>query len=502
MGPINFIKRVLPGGPQGSATTVNFVDDMNDKPNPDDYKDKAAYYPQVDERDGKVADNWVKRHPSMIRLTGVHPFNSEPPLPELLDHGFISPVNLHIVRDHGAVPKIKWEEHKLTIKGNVDKPITLTMDDIVAMDSISFPCLVTCAGNRRKEQNQVKRSIGFNWGPAACATTVWTGVPLKAVLEKVGVTKAGPGRRYVCFAGPKNELPKSYDNQQGGPGSYGTSIDMESALDPTADVILAYKQNGEYLHPDHGFPLRVLIPGYIGGRMVKWLEEIEVTDVESNNFYHFNDNRVLPAHVDAEKATEEGWWFKPEFIINQLNINGAVAYPWHNEVVAVGPTNPTYTVKGYAYSGGGRRVIRAEISVDGGLTWKLANITDREKPRWAADCSGDKARHWCWCLWQLELDTVEMAAADEIIFRAWDQSMNSMPERPTWNVMGMLNNPWYRIRVHKTAGGIKLEHPTQAGPDKSEGWMVKMAADTPAEQEGELLWGWGGKGTPAAPPKA
>ena len=104
----------------------------------------------------------------------------------------------------------------------------------------------------------------------------------------------------------QGELPRSYDNQQGGPGSYGTSIDIETALDPTCDVIVAYMQNGERLHPDHGFPVRVLLPGYIGGRMVKWLHSIEVTDEESNNYFHFNDNRVLPSHVDAEKATEEG----------------------------------------------------------------------------------------------------------------------------------------------------------------------------------------------------
>jgi DMSO/TMAO reductase YedYZ molybdopterin-dependent catalytic subunit len=124
----------------------------------------------------------------------------------------------------------------------------------------------------------------------------------------------------------------------------------------------------------------VLIPGYIGGRMVKWLEEIEVTGEESNNFYHFNDNRVLPSDVDAEKATEEGWWFKPEYIINKININGAFGYPSHNEVVVPSIT-PVYTIKGYAYSGGGHRVIRVEISLDQGMSWKLANITQREKPR-------------------------------------------------------------------------------------------------------------------------
>ena len=269
---------------------------------PSKYKHLAAPFPQVDERDAKTPDVWVKRHPDLVRLTGKHPFNVEAQLPQMIDYGWVSPVNLHIVRNHGAVPQLKWSEHTITVKGNVDRKLKITMDELASMRNITFPCLVTCAGNRRKEQNQIKQSIGFNWGPCAVGNTYWTGVPLREVLKKAGVTKPGPGRRFVCFAGPQKELPKSYDNQQGGPGSYGTSIDMETALDPSCDVILAIKQNGKELHPDHGYPVRVLIPGYIGGRMVKWLTEIEVTGEESDNFYHFNDNRVLPSTVERRKG--------------------------------------------------------------------------------------------------------------------------------------------------------------------------------------------------------
>jgi hypothetical protein len=232
--------------------------------------------------------------------------------------------------------------------------------------------------------------------------------------------------------------------------------------------------------------------------MIKFLTEIKVTDRESNNFYHFNDNRVLPPNVDAETATEEGWWFKPEYIINQLNINGAIAYPAHDEVIPM--TQKTYTFKGYAYSGGGRKVIRCELSFDGGLSWKLGTINVREEPRWANFCSGDKARHWCWCHWELEVPVEWLADKKcvEVCFRAVDQANNKMDERPTWNVMGMLSNAWYRVRVHHTpAGGIQIEHPCIAGPTPG-GWMQKMAAATPT---GELLWGWGGEGTPAAPPR-
>lgn len=79
------------------------------------------------------------------------------------------------------------------------------------------------------------------------------------------------------------------------------------------DVLLAYQQNGKNLEPDHGYPIRLIIPGYIGGRMVKWLKKIVVTTQESGNYYHFHDNRVLPSHVDAETAKAEGTW--PIFVV-------------------------------------------------------------------------------------------------------------------------------------------------------------------------------------------
>ena len=92
--------------------------------------------------------------------------------------------------------------------------------------------------------------------------------------------------------------------------------------------------------------------------VIKWLTEITVTPEESDNFFHFNDNRVLPEHVTAEIANAEGWWYKPDFIINQLNINSAIAQPGHQELLPLTGKGQTYTVAGYCYTGGGRKVIR------------------------------------------------------------------------------------------------------------------------------------------------
>lgn len=421
---------------------------------------------EVDPRDAKTPDAWVPRHKDLIRLTGIHPFNVEPHLTDLMNAGPITPAPLHLVRNHGAVPKLDWDTHKVTIGGLVDKKLTLSMDQLARMKSITTPVLVVCAGNRRKEQNMRRQTIGFNWGAAGLSNSLWTGVPLHVLLKQCGVTEVTAERQYVCFTGPEGELPKGKD------GSYGTSIPLAKALDPAQDVMIAYAQNGEKLRPDHGFPVRVIIPGYIGGRMIKWLCKIEVTSEPSDNFYHFRDNRIMPPHVTSELAEAEGWWEKPEYIFNELNINSAISSPAHDEKVAAFP-GETYTVKGYAYTGGGRAITRVEVSIDGGHNWRLAK---HELP-----CGLTMyGKSWCWAHWSYELPCEELANCEELMCRAWDEGNNTQPRDLTWNLMGMGNNPWFRIKTHVSSAGpggerwVKCEHPTEPA-SKPGGWMGSTA---------------------------
>merc|ERR1719161_1035299 len=303
----------------------------------------------VDQRDADTPDKWIKRHKDMVRLTGRHPFNSEAPLKSLQQAGWVTPASLHVVRNHGAVPKLDRATHKLQVSGVPGGDLEISMDDLVSGKYgpvVSFPVSFICAGNRRKEQNMTKKTIGFNWGCAAVANSVWTGVRLCDVLAKLGVTKVSKQHRHVLFAGPMGELP------QGETGEYGTSIDMGWALDRERDVLLAFKQNGELLTPDHGAPLRTLLPGCIGGRMIKWLCKMWVSAEPSTSHYHFFDNRVLPPHVDSQLAQDEGWWFKPEYIINHININSAMFEPRHNSYFKFRDRdNNTLKVAGYAYVG-------------------------------------------------------------------------------------------------------------------------------------------------------
>lgn len=339
------------------------------------------------------------------------------------------------------------------------------MDEIIKMPSINVTCTLTCAGNRRKEQNMHKKTIGFSWGSSGTSCSTWTGVRLGDVLELCGVS---PERmsvdEHVWLDGPEDELPA------GEKGVYGTSITLVRALDPAYDVILAYKQNGEWLTPDHGFPIRTIIPGYIGGRMIKFIEKITVCGKESNNHYHYMDNRVLPSHVDAETATKEGWWYKPDYIINDLNINSAIFFPDQGQMVSF-ESGASVKVTGYAYSNG-NKIIRCEVSIDGFKTWRLAEITHRHSPN-------KYGKHWAWVWWSIDIPHNELLGTDEIVCRAWDSAQNTQPNTFTWNPMGMMNNCVFRCKVHKEPYKRKFcfrfEHPTVAGANPG-GWMERDVA--------------------------
>lgn len=238
--------------------------------------------------DAGTPDAWVQRDERMIRLTGKHPYNCEAPLDALWNAGWLTPQALFYVRTHGATPNVSQQEAKdwkLQIHGLVKRPMSFTIDDLKRLfPTVSVPVTLVCAGNRRKEQNMVMKGLGFNWGAAGVSNGIFTGVYLADVLDyckplrSVGAfpyQRDVPGRaRHVIFEGI-DDLPK---------GRYGTSQRLTWARDRTKSMILAWGLNGEPLSPDHGFPLRLVVPGQIGGRMVKWLNRIEVSDKESQHY--------------------------------------------------------------------------------------------------------------------------------------------------------------------------------------------------------------------------
>lgn len=232
---------------------------------------------------------------------------------------------------------------------------------------------------------------------------------------------------------------------------------------------------------EHSNTSLIILPPSRTYPKVKWLKEIHVSDEASQNHYHFFDNRVLPSHVDTDRATHEGWWYKPEYLIYDLNINSAITSPAHGEVIPL-PTldsSSSYTLRGYAYTGGNRQIIRVEVSLDGGSTWELTEIRrpeqeERYRPR---GTPAWHVRNHCWCFWSLIVDLRRLAACGEMVVRAWDDAQNTQPADLTWNVMGMMNNCWFRVHVKIERNGgrdeqVMFEHPTVAGVEQG-GWMRK-----------------------------
>lgn len=425
--------------------------------------------------DLKTPDNHVPRDARLIRLTGVHPFNVEAPLSELYDEGFLTSKDLHYVRNHGAVPRVEDSESmnwEFTVEGLVDKPLKLNLAELLGdFEQVTFPITLVCAGNRRKEQNVVRKTKGFSWGAAGLSTALWTGVVLGDLLRKAGVKR---GAKYVSFEGA-DRLPNGY---------YGTSVKLNWAMDPNRGILVAHKMNGEALHPDHGKPLRIVVPGQIGGRSVKWLKKIIVSAAPSDNWYHIYDNRVLPTMVDPEmSANLPDTWKDERYAIYDLNINSATCYPAHSEKLLLSGAPEAYKVRGYAYTGGGKRVTRVEVTLDKGKTWKLANILYPEDAyRSAADdeqlYGGRLDMSWretcfCWCFWDLDIAVSALTQADDIMVRAMDESMMVQPRDMYWSVLGMMNNPWFRIVIHKEAHCLWFEHPTQPILT-SMGWMERV----------------------------
>lgn len=429
---------------------------------------------QVLEPDKKTPDNWLPRDPRLIRLTGVHPFNVEAPLSDLFNEGFLTSPELFYVRNHGHVPQVKDEEipdWEFSIEGLVEHPIKLTLRELLAeYEQTTYPVTLVCAGNRRKEQNVVRKTKGFSWGAAGVSTALFTGVVMADVLKKAKPTRKA---RYVCMEGA-DKLPN---------GHYGTSVKLNWVMDPNRGMMLAHKMNGEMLRPDHGKPLRVVIPGQIGGRSVKWLKRIIITDQPSDNWYHIYDNRVLPTTVSPEEsANNPAWWMDERYAIYDLSTNSAIAYPAHEEQLCLIGSEPNYRVKGYAYGGGGRRVTRVEVSVDKGKSWRLAKIDYAEDRYREADpqelYGGTVDFSWressfCWCFWNIDVPVSELSEAKDVLVRAMDESMNIQPRDMYWSVLGMMNNPWYRITISKEKDYLRFEHPTQPALLPG-GWMERV----------------------------
>jgi sulfane dehydrogenase subunit SoxC len=252
-------------------------------------------------------------------------------------YGTITPTSLHYERHHSGVPAIEASKHELLIHGLVEKPLVFTMEEIRKFPSFSRIYFMECGGNTMGEQRgntqpDVQRSHGLLSGAE------WTGVPLKTVLQAVGVK---PEAKWMIAEGADA-------------GRMARSIPIEKVMD---DALLAYGQNGEALRPEQGYPLRLFLPGWEGNTCVKWLHRLQFADA--------------PAYSAKETAyyTELGKDGKAQIFTFVMEARSVITRPSGLQKIAPG----FHEITGLAWTGKGR-ITQVEVSVDGGKTWAEAEL--------------------------------------------------------------------------------------------------------------------------------
>jgi sulfite oxidase len=357
----------------------------------------------------------VEQRFGMSADTIVHeqdPFNAEPPR-GALGREAITPLERFYVRGHGAVPELPGDA-SVRVEGLVEEPLELSLEQL--RDGRFAPVEVTatlqCAGNRRVELAAVHEIPGEAiWRSGAIGTAVWRGVRLAEVIAGAGPR---PEARHVAFVGAERA------EEAKPPQRFGGSVPLEKALRP--EVVLAWEMNGEPLPAVHGGPLRVVVPGYIGARSVKWLQQVELRADPFDGYFQETAYRLLrPGEQPAPGLGIE---------LGEILLSADILSAGDEPLRGGSPLE----LRGYALAGGGRSVARVEVSWDGGATWNAARLLE-------------DLGTWAWRLWSLG---VELPPGEhQILVRAWDTSAGTQPESPAtvWNPKGYMNTAWGRMRI-------------------------------------------------------
>jgi len=392
------------------------------------------------EKKDPAEDPWKdepSRHPALMPRSN-NPCNAETP-GSIVAANLITSNDIFYVRNHLPVPPepedpAKWQ---LSIGGEEARSVSLTLEDLkTKFKKTTISATVECAGNRRNEMKAVKPVRGLDWDTGAIGNANWGGVKLRDVLLHAGVDPdvcdSMDGPKHVHFLGADSD-PLTGD-------VYAASIPIELAMASNKDVLLAYEMNGEPLSRDHGAPLRVVVPGVVGARSVKWVTQIITSREESDSHWQQHDYKSFSPSVDWDTVD---WSSAPA--IQEAPVTSAITEPSANTQVEQGTT--TIPVRGYAWSGGGRDVVRVDVSADGGATWQETQLhkVPGQKP----------GRAWAWTLWEAEVTLPTPPANSKgphqvcLICKATDASYNTQPDSVAgvWNLRGVVNNAWHRVGI-------------------------------------------------------
>ena len=332
------------------------------------------------------------------------------------NHGFhlealrypITPVGMHYLLIHYDVPAVDLTTWSLDIGGCVDRPVQLTLDEIKSRPRLTQRVTMECAGNGRMSLSP--RPLSQPWGVEAVGNGEWTGTPLRPLLAELGLLE---GAQEVVFSGSDSGIENEIEQR------YERSLDLTEAM--RDEVMLVYELNGQPLPPQHGFPLRLVVPGWYGMGNVKWLSCITVVD---QPFEGYQNAYAYRMRMEPDEKGTPVSRIRPRALMVPP---GVPEFFSRDRTVEVGATPLT----GRAWSGFGP-IHRTEVTTDGGLTWADAEL-EPQMDRYG------------WVGWSYQWDAIP--GHHLLGCRATDSEGNCQPIEAEWNLGGYGGNAVHWITV-------------------------------------------------------
>ena len=320
----------------------------------------------------------------------------------------VTPVGLHYLLIHSDGPVVEPETWRLTVRG--ERELVLGLEELRARPAAEVTVTMECAGNGRAKLDP--RPVSQPWLLEAVGTARWRGAPLRPLLDEAGI---GGAVEVLCTG-----LDRGIEAEE--EQAFQRSLPLEEAL--RGDVLLAYEMNGAPLPPQHGFPLRLVVPGWYGMTNVKWLERIELVDTPFAGYQNSWSYRLRQAEDEEGVPLDR---MQPRSLMVPP---GIPEFMTRDRTVAAGEV----LLQGRAWSGHAP-VEQVEVSSDGGETWDAAELEPAGEPwawrAWSYRWSADPGEHVLCC-------------------RARDEAGNEQPHDPPWNLGGYANNAVQAVRVTVT----------------------------------------------------
>jgi DMSO/TMAO reductase YedYZ molybdopterin-dependent catalytic subunit len=328
----------------------------------------------------------------------------------------VTPTGLHYTLVHFDIPTVDIASWRLAVGGKVRRPLSLSLAELQRRPTRTLRVTLECAGDGRALLEP--RPVGQPWLTGAIGTAEWTGTPLKLLLEESGVAAEGKGGtvREIVFTGLDRGIEGGVEHD------YQRSLPIELALHE--DILLVWAMNGAPLEPQHGYPLRLIVPGWYGMAHVKWLGAIEALSESFQGYqqavaYRYSQTRGGPGEP-----------------VRQIRVRSLLIPPGipdfltRRRSVQRGPV----TLEGRAWSGAGS-ITSVKVSVDGGVTWARADLAEPADPH-----------PYSWRSWSYPWSAT-VPGRYELFCRAEDSAGNTQPLHQYWTAGGMGNNMVYGVWV-------------------------------------------------------